>query len=131
VRDAASFIVAGAERGLSGVFNLTGSPMTWEQFLGACQTISNSDCELRWIADDDILAAGVVPWAELPLWIPARHKPLRHFLEISTARAFEAGLQTRASEETVRDILTWDRQRRAMALKAGLPTDKESALLSQ
>lgn len=131
VRDAANFIVAGAEHGLSGVFNLTGSPMTWEKFLRACQTISNSDSELRWIADDDILTAGVVPWTELPLWIPARHKPLRHFLEISTARAFGAGLQTRAIEETIGDILTWDRQRRAMPLKAGLPTDNESALLSQ
>jgi 2'-hydroxyisoflavone reductase len=131
VRDAANFIVAGAERGLRGVFNLTGSPVTWEKFLGACQTVSNSDCELRWIADDDILAAGVVPWTELPLWIPARHKPLRHFLEISTARALEAGLQTRASEETIGNILTWDRQRRAMALRAGLPTDKEIALLSK
>ena len=131
VRDAVNFIVAGAERGLSGIFNLTGPTMTWEKFLGACQTISNSDCELRWVIDDDILAAGVVPWTELPLWIPARHKPLRHFLEISTARALGAGLQTRASEETVGDILTWDRQRRAMALKAGLPMDKESALLSR
>jgi 2'-hydroxyisoflavone reductase len=86
---------------------------------------------VRWIADDDILAAGVVPWTELPLWIPARHKSLRHFLEISTARAFGAGFQTRAIEETIGDILTWDRQRRAMPLKAGLPTDKESTLLSQ
>ncbi len=131
VRDAANFIVAGAARGLSGVLNLTGPSITWEQFLGVCQTISNSDCELRWIADDDILAAGVVPWTELPLWIPARHKPLRHFLEIGTARAFEAGLQTRASEETVGDILRWDRQRRAMTLKAGLPMEKERALLSR
>lgn len=131
VRDAANFIVAGAEHGLGGVFNLTGSPMTWEKFLRACQTISNSDCELRWTADDSILAAGVVPWTELPLWIPASHKPLRHFLEISTARAFGVGLQTRAIEETIGDILTWDRQRRAMPLKAGLPTDKESTLLSQ
>src|SRR5690606_18797579 len=49
VRDAANFIVAGAEHGLSGVFNLTGSPMMWDKFLRVCQTISNSDCELRWI----------------------------------------------------------------------------------
>ena len=131
VRDAADFIVSGAARGSSGLFNLTGPPMTWAKFFGACQAVAASNCELRWIADDDLLAAGVSPWTELPLWLPAKYLPLRHFLEISTAKAFEAGLQIRSIDETIGDILIWDRMRKAMPLKAGLPIDKETALLSR
>lgn len=131
VRDAAKFIVGGGVRGLSGTFNMTGVPMTWEQFLGTCQSVAASDCRLHWIDDDDLLAAGVAPWMELPLWIPAKHKPLKHFLELSTAKAFGAGLQVRSIDETLFDILTWDREHRAIPLKVGLPVDKEVALLSR
>jgi 2'-hydroxyisoflavone reductase len=130
VRDAAQFIVDGATRGLSGVFNLTGLPTSWASFLSDCRAVAHSDSELCWISDDELLAAGVIPWTELPLWIPAAHKPLRHFLEISTAKARKYGLQTRPTAETLGDILISDRARSTLPLKAGLPPEKERALLS-
>jgi 2'-hydroxyisoflavone reductase len=130
VRDAAHFVIDGAKRGLAGVFNLTGMPMSWATFLTDCQAVAQSDSELCWISDRELLAAGVVPWTELPLWIPAAHKPLRHFLEISTAKAFKSGLQVRPVAETLGDILASDRARREQPLRAGLSLEKEHALLS-
>lgn len=131
VRDAAGFIVAGSARGLGGIFNLTGIPLSWAQFLSRCQAVTGSDCEFRWISEADILAEGVAPWSELPMWLPARYKPLRHFLEIDTAKALRSGLKCRPIDETIGNLLDWDRTRRTIGLKAGLPTAKEEALLAR
>ena len=62
------------------------------------------DAELRWIPDEQLEAAGVEPWTELPLWMPERFAGT---WRIGTERAQAAGLRCRPVAETVADIATW------------------------
>lgn len=130
VRDAARFIIEGAARGLGGVFNLTGRPLPMSALLDGCRQIAGSDARFVWCPDEAVLAANLEPWSEVPLWLPHSDEPFRHFLEIDAEKAYAHGLHTRPLSETLQNILAWDRARRAMPLKAGMPLEKEAALLA-
>jgi 2'-hydroxyisoflavone reductase len=130
VRDAARFIVEGAEKGSGGVFNLTGRPFPMSALLEACREAAGSDARFVWCPDEAVLAAGLEPWSEVPLWLPHSDEPFRHFLEIDTEKAFAHGLRPRPLAETLDNILAWDRTRHATPLKAGMPPEKETALLA-
>jgi 2'-hydroxyisoflavone reductase len=129
VRDAAAFIVTAGEKGMSGTFNLTGRPVSMASVFEACREVTASDARFVWRPEADIRAAGLAPWTEVPLWLPSSDAAFRYLLEISTDRAFAAGLKVRPLQETLRDILDWDR-RRATPLKAGMPPEKEARLLA-
>ncbi len=130
VRDAARFIVGGAEQGLGGLFNLTGRPLPMSALLASCRRVAGSDARFAWCPDEAILAAGLEPWSEVPLWLPHSDEPFRHFLEIGVEKAFAHGLQVRPLDETLAQILAWDRGRHGAPLKAGMPPEKEAALLA-
>ncbi len=130
VRDAAAFIVDGGERGLSGLFNLTGRPFPMGDLMDAIRRVAGSDVRFLWRSDEVVLAAGLAPWTEVPLWLPQTDEAFRHFLEIDVERAFANGFKPRPLDETLRQILTWDRTRRDTPLKAGMPLAKEAALLA-
>lgn len=129
-RDAARFIVEGAGQGLGGVFNLTGRPLPMSALLETCRQVAGSDARFVWRPDEAVLAAGLEPWSEVPFWLPHSDESFRHFLEIDTQKAFAHGLRTRPLGETLDNILAWDRTRRATPLKAGMPSEKEAALLA-
>ena len=130
VRDAAAFVVAAGERDAGGIFNLTGRPVSMATLFEACREVAASDAEFVWRPEADILAAGLAPWSEVPLWLPSSDAAFRYLLEISTDKAFAAGLKVRDLKETLRNILDWDRGRRATPLKAGMPPEKEARLLA-
>jgi 2'-hydroxyisoflavone reductase len=129
VRDAARFIVEGAAQDLGGIFNLTGRPFPFGDLLEAIRRVSGSDARFTWRPDEAVLAAGLEPWSEVPLWLPHADEAFRHFLEIDVGKAFAHGLQLRPFDETLAQILAWDRGRRTTPLKAGMLPEKESALL--
>jgi 2'-hydroxyisoflavone reductase len=129
--DAADFIVGGAARDLSGIFNLTGRPFAMGTLFEAIRRVTGSDARFIWCPDEAILAAGLEPWSEVPLWMPQSNEAFRHFLEIDVEKAFAHGLQVRPLEETLTRILAWDRGRRTVPLKAGLPLEKEVALVAR
>ena len=131
VRDAATFIIAGASRGLKGIFNLTGQPLSMAFLLESCRSVTGSNAELVWIAEETINAAGIEAWTEVPLWLPSSDVQSKYFLEISAAKAFAHDLQVRPLDETLISILSWDRTRRTEPLKSGLPPLKETLLLSK
>ena len=68
-RDLASFLLDLAEHATPGAFNGTGpiGQTTFRELLEAA-----GDAELVWIPDEQLEAAGVEPWVELPLWLPAQ-----------------------------------------------------------
>jgi 2'-hydroxyisoflavone reductase len=129
VRDAARFIIESVARSLSGVFNLTGVPFRFGQLLEACRRVAGSDARFAWRSEEAVLAAGLEPWSEVPIWLPRSNEPFRHFLEIDVEKALAHGLQIRPLDETLAQILVWDRSRRDSPLKAGMPPEKEAALL--
>ena len=102
-RDLGAFLVRLAEERTAGVFNATGpaEPLT----LGETLARIAPDAELVWVGDETLLAAGVGPWMELPLWLPGdEHAGL---LDADVSRALAAGLSFRPLEETARDTLAW------------------------
>ncbi|HET9383095.1 MAG TPA: NAD-dependent epimerase/dehydratase family protein [Streptomyces sp.] len=109
VRDLAEWILGAARAGLGGPFNLM-SPQghtTTGELLEACARVTGGGAELRWTAPEAILAAGVEPWTELPVWVPPgsdMHDAL-HAADVS--RAVAAGLRCRPVDHTVADTWAW------------------------
>jgi 2'-hydroxyisoflavone reductase len=108
-RDLAAWLVKLALDGPGGTFNATGpaEPLTFAAFLERARTATGSDADLVWVDEERVLAAGVEPWTELPLWLPgSEHAGMAR---ADTSKALAAGLTFRPVEETVADTLAWDR----------------------
>jgi len=106
-RDLAAWLLDSAEQHLTGTFNALSAPghTTTGELLDHCLRVTGSSARLRWVAPEAVLAAGVTPWAQLPIWVPPGH-PFRPMHETSTDKALAAGLRCRPMEQTVAD--TWD-----------------------
>lgn len=76
-----------------------------------------------------LLQAGVAPWSELPLWVPAAFVEAPQ-LYADCRLVQVAGLTFRPLAETIRDTLSWDGARPATEpRRAGLDLAREQALL--
>ncbi|WP_208324080.1 hypothetical protein [Diaminobutyricimonas sp. TR449] len=61
---------------------------------------------LRWLPPEQILAAGIEPWSDLPVWLPPGElHDTMHQGDVSKALA--AGLRCRPVEATVADTWAW------------------------
>jgi nucleoside-diphosphate-sugar epimerase len=98
-RDLAAFLLDLAEQRIPGAFNGTApiGQTTFGEVLAAA-----GDADLRWIPDAALEAAGVEPWNELPLWLPAEGT-----WRVGTTRAQAAGLRCRPIADTVADVAAW------------------------
>jgi len=108
VRDLARFCLSAAERGLGGAFDVV-SPAdraTFGDLIAACVAVTGSAAEPVWVDPATILAAGIAPWTELPIWLPpgADHDALHRS---DTSKAAAAGLAIRPLGETVADTWEW------------------------
>lgn len=112
---------------------------TMGSLLDACVRVAGSPDRpptLRWTADDVVLGAGIEPWIELPLWLPAGelHDAL-HGSDVSKAVA--AGLTYRSPVDTASDTWTWlqsvggEVPQREDRPALGLAADKEARALGQ
>ena len=131
VRDLGGWLVEGARRGLRGVFNVTGEPTPFGQFLDECLAGSGSpDTVLQWIPAARLLAAGVDPWMGIPLWVSAPGWEAANDADVS--RALAAGLRLRPVAETIRATLAWDLVRGGPEPgQEGLSREREEDLLRQ
>ncbi|MFF8605032.1 NAD-dependent epimerase/dehydratase family protein [Streptomyces sp. NPDC015346] len=136
-RDLAEWTLDATEAGLHGPYNLVSPPghTTTEELLEACVRVTGSDAELRWTAPETILAAGVEPWSDLPIWIPPGELyDAMHTADVS--KALGAGLRCRPVAETVADTWAWlesiggGAPQRPDRPQLGLSPEREAALLS-
>ena len=137
-RDLASWMLDLAERGVAGTFNGTASPATttMRDTLQAAVDATASAARLHWVPDDALTAAGVEPWDELPLWIPADTGA--GTWAVGTERAQAAGLRWRPIAETIADTWAWLRAGgeaelsnwRAENRPRGLSPERERELLA-
>jgi 2'-hydroxyisoflavone reductase len=130
-RDVAGFMLSAVERRLTGVFNVHGPehPLTFAELLDACRSVSGSDAEITWADPSFLLEQKVEPWSDLPLWLPGEENA--GFMQRSSRKAIDAGLELRPVAETVRDTLAWDRDRDAPSeLQAGLTREREAEVLA-
>lgn len=110
VRDLASWCVGLAEQRVAGVFNAVASGVTMEQLLASCHAVVGSTARLTWLSDQRLVAAGISPWTELPMWIPEDDADFGGMLLADNRRALQAGLVNRPLEGTIAATLQWDRQ---------------------
>lgn len=108
VRDLAAWVADAAESRLTGPYNMVSPPghATMGELLEACVSATGSDADLRWTDPDTILAAGIQPWTELPIWVP----PGDAYDTIFTAnvdKALATGLRCRPLPETAADTWRW------------------------
>jgi 2'-hydroxyisoflavone reductase len=107
-RDLARWTLDAVEAGLSGPFNVVSESghTTMGELLDRCVQVTGNVAQLHWVTPEAVLAAGVEPWTELPIWLPpgALHD-LLHRGDVSKALA--AGLRCRPVAETIADTWTW------------------------
>jgi 2'-hydroxyisoflavone reductase len=137
-RDLAEWTIALAQTGSVGVYNAAGpdTPLSMGALLEACRQLTESDASLTWVSDTFLLDQGVVPYSDLPLWVPDLDGGYP-FIDVSKATA--EGLTFRPIAETIRAVLEgdtgfdpettssfgWTRS------PAGLEADRERSLLAQ
>jgi len=107
VRDLAGWMVDLAESGTTGVYNAAGpdAPLSMAKLLQACRQVTASDARFTWVEDAFLLGHGVIPYSELPLWVPELDGgyPL-----VDVNKAIADGLTFRPIAETIRDVLEGD-----------------------
>lgn len=108
-RDLAEWILGAVERELSGPYDLAGSPghATMGEFLDACAQVTGGAAELLWTAPDAVLAAGIEPWTQLPVWLPPDTEMFDCMYTKDVSRALATGLTCRPMTETVADTWRW------------------------
>jgi 2'-hydroxyisoflavone reductase len=105
VRDLAEFVVRMPPSGDYNVVSPAGHT-TMGALLDACIEVTGSQGRLVWTAPDRILAAGISPWTQLPIWIPDDSEDYAmHQADVTKARA--AGLECRPVADTVHDTWMW------------------------
>jgi len=137
VRDLAEWMVRMVEGRVAGTIQATGpaSRRSFGEVLAECARVAHErgapQCRLVWVDDAYLVAQGVGPWMELPLWIPADDASMAGFMTENIAKALGAGLTFRPLEDTIRATLDWDATRPVdEPRKAGLAAEKEAALLA-
>ena len=107
-RDLAEWILLMADGGRAGVFNATGPVTTLEAFLDEIRAATGSDARFTWVDERFLVAAGVEPFQDLPLWLaPSVDPSFAYFLAVDNAEAVGTGLRFRPLAETVRHTLAW------------------------
>jgi hypothetical protein len=102
-----------------------------ESVLRECRMASASDASFTWVSEDFLLQEKVVPWSEVPLWMPEEAAPhFKGFMFINCDKAVRAGLSFRPLSDTIKDTLAWRATNHLNEeLKAGMDADKEQTLL--
>lgn len=105
-RDMADWILQMAVRRASGTYNVTGPAerLTAASLLERIAALTPGGARLHWVPEGFLLRNGVSPWTELPLWLPEESNGM---LDVSIARALDAGLAFRPLDETLREVMEW------------------------
>ncbi|MFC9327336.1 NAD-dependent epimerase/dehydratase family protein [Kitasatospora sp. NPDC057015] len=133
-RDLADWVLDAGAAGLGGGYNVVCPPghATTGRLLEACRAATGGSATLRWIAEDRLLADGVQPWSELPLWIPQRPGEADVY-DVDVTRVLASGARFRPLEETVADTWAWlsrsPRHRASLQARPWLTREREELLL--
>jgi hypothetical protein len=107
VRDLSAFLLDQSLTGVGGLYNVTAprGHTTMGELLRLCRVVTGATCELYWVDDQRLLAAGLQPWIDLPLWIPAGHDDGVYNVDVTRALATSA--RFRRANQTVQDTWRW------------------------
>ncbi|HEV8052918.1 MAG TPA: NAD-dependent epimerase/dehydratase family protein [Parachlamydiaceae bacterium] len=128
VRDLAKWIVQMVEQQAIGIYNATGTPISFNNLLNECHRVTHSTSHINWVNDDFLIKEEVQDWSELPLWL-SKERQMPGFMHINSQKAINTGLSFRPLTETILSTLQWNATRGPVQLKAGLDRVKENNLL--
>jgi 2'-hydroxyisoflavone reductase len=128
-RDLADFILRLMEQDVSGMFNVTGNPVTLNTLFETCKRVSKSDAKFTWAPPEFLAKHNVKAWSDMPAWLPDTGEDAGS-AHVDISKALNAGLKFTELSETVADTLKWEFERPDdHAWKAGLTTEREKELL--
>lgn len=107
-RDLAGWLLDASTRGVTGAYNTVSRAghTTIGEVLDLCREVTGARADLVWVTPEDVAAAGVVPWTELPIWLPPSGEYAGlHAADVSAAYA--AGLTCRPVAQTVQETWAW------------------------
>ncbi len=94
-----------AEKNASGIWNVTGPEkrMALVDLLGQLADAFHPDGRdgIQWTKPEKLLAAGIVPWQEMPLWLPDDQSALD---KVDSRKAFAAGWKPRSLADQIAQI---------------------------
>ncbi len=126
-RDLAAFTLHLLTQDQGGVYNAVGAAYTWRDFLTHVARGVGATPDLHWV-ETGVLEGSGIGWNELPLFVP-RSSGMEGLMNVSTERAFAAGLPHRDPAETARDVLAWAQ---GQSIREGqLTPEREAELLSR
>ena len=135
-RDLARWMVSSAERNVGGVMNAVGPAghTTTGELLEVARATVHSAATLVWVTPEEIAAAGIAPWTELPIWVPPTGE-LAGLHNCDVSAATRAGLQCRPIHETIADTWAWleaegSPQQREDRPAHGLDPQREDAVIA-
>ncbi|GAA2034962.1 SDR family oxidoreductase [Nocardiopsis rhodophaea] len=108
VRDHAVWMLDAANRGVGGTLTTVCARgrYTMGELFETIRSVTRSDAELVWVPDDKLLAAGIRPYLDIPLWLPAAMRG--GFNDLDASAAQRAGLDTsRPLSDTLTDTWSW------------------------
>ena len=128
-RDLGAFVIERIEAGDTSTYGVVGpsEPATFGDVVETARAAAGADTEVVWADPAFVYGLG----AEREDWFPMWHAEHPGFHTYDAGRALAAGLRVRPFAETVADTLAWDRDRGSPPLKAGLPAERERALLEE
>ena len=135
-RDLAQWQLDLAETRVSGTFNAVSTPLQWTMgtlvdILARRSAAAGHPVIPKWVDERTLAEHGVIPWTELPLWIPGSDPESAGFMHAKSERAVARGLSFRPLETTVDDTTSWLAVRRDPNAWRGVLSDaKERALAS-
>ncbi len=134
VRDLTAFETTLVENRTFGIFNAVGPNhgRPFDDFLNGLHKALNGVGSYTWVPTDFLLANGVRPYADLPVW-QLGTGPTAGFARFDLAPEMAAGLKVRPLEDSARDTLEWFRAQSpggALTVKAGMKPEREAELLA-
>jgi len=129
-RDLGEWLIRLIEAKTTGIFNSVCPPVSFRSVLEACKTVSGTNASLTWVSEAFLLKHNVIPWQELPVWIPESDAGVH---ATDSRRAIAAGLTFRSPVDTIRATLDDLRAHpeRVPAQPPTLKREREQELLAE
>ena len=133
-RDLCEWMIRLAEMGTTGTYNGLGpkTPRLFSELLHGIKAVTTSDATFTWIDTDFLAAHQVLPYQEMPVWMPARNGK-QGFGRFDISREVALGLTFRPLAVTARDTLDYYRAQppeRQEKLRAGITPEREAEVLA-
>ena len=108
VRDFGEWLVRMAEAGESGTYNVVGprTPRPMSELLYGIRAVTTAETTFTWVDTDFAINAGLRPYAQLPVWRPARDG-FEGFARFDLTPEVEKGLTFRSLADTTAATLEY------------------------